>query len=134
MITNEEKRIEMFKKILLGIDSDVENIEVRANEAGKGVYEENKSRHFGKNTIEEYVRCSNPSCQRGGFCVGEEIRDMVRKGETERKKMLICRGDEGSPKGKRPGRRCPNHIDAEIKIKYKDVPQTTDQAHLNERP
>ncbi len=99
----------------------IEDINIKAIEKGYGIYGEDITSHFGKTTLGEYINCHNPSCKRGGFEIGWAIRDMVDKGETERKEMLICKGDEGSPKGRKIGRRCINHIETEIKIKYKEV-------------
>ncbi len=99
---------------------EIKNISIEFNQRGYGVYnEESKRRITDSRDIGEYLNCNNSSCQRGGFAIGQEIREMVRSKETEREKLLICEGDEGSPKGRKIGRRCINHINVKIKIKYK---------------
>lgn len=99
----------------------IEDISVKTIEKGYGVYERTNQCNFGKTNLGEYINCSNSICKRDGFQIGQEIRDMVSKGDTERKEMLVCIGDEGSPKGRKIGRRCINHINTEIKIKYKEL-------------
>jgi hypothetical protein len=64
------------------------------------------------------MSCGNPSCRRGGYELDREVSKMVRTGATENKIKLYCRGDEGSPKGRKIGRRCQRSIDATIKLKY----------------
>lgn len=64
--------------------------------------------------------CGNTFCRRGGYELDREIHEMVRSGSVEREVKLDCRGDEGSPKGRRRGRRCQRHIEAKIRLKYKN--------------
>jgi hypothetical protein len=49
--------------------------------------------------------CGNPSCQRGGYELDRDIRQMLRAGTLTKTLELACRGDEGSPKGRKIGRR-----------------------------
>ena len=98
----------------------IEDISVKTAERGYGIYAEPRRYTLGKNGLGEYINCSNPSCKRGGFEISHEIRDMISKKDTERKTMIVCIGDEGSPKGRKIGRSCINRIETEIKIKYKE--------------
>jgi hypothetical protein len=63
--------------------------------------------------------CGNPSCRRGGYELDDPVRSMVRTQAVEKEIKLHCRGDEGSPKGRKIGRRCQHHIEAKITLKYK---------------
>ena len=47
------------------------------------------------------MACANPSCRRGGYEFDFLIRDMIRARQIEKEFKLHCRGDEGSPKGRR---------------------------------
>lgn len=95
-------------------------------ERGSGVY------NFGPGTerrraslkhIGGLLRCSNPNCRRGGFEIDVDILiDMVATDATKKSGTLVCRGDEGSPKGRRIGKRCHNMLDYTLTIKYKDNP------------
>jgi hypothetical protein len=74
--------------------------------------------------------CGNPSCRRGGYEFDFLIRDIARSHETEKAIELFCRGDEGSPQGRKIGRRCQHKIEAKIKIKYK----APIESNLNGKP
>lgn len=65
------------------------------------------------------IRCSNDFCYRGGFQLGLIIHDMIFKKEDVREGFMVCEGDEGSPKGRRIGQKCLNHINYKITLKYK---------------
>ena len=95
----------------------VENIKIIFKEEGSGVYDNKQV--YDKESISEYINCSNKLCQRGGFWIGREIADMYHKKEENKKGNLKCYGDEGSPKGRIKGRNCFNHIEFEINIEYK---------------
>jgi hypothetical protein len=68
------------------------------------------------------MACANPGCRRGGYEFDFLIGDMTRARQTEKEFKLYCHGDEGSPKGRKVGRRCQCHIDAKITLKYKVQP------------
>lgn len=72
-----------------------------------------------KNQIGEYLRCRNRLCYGGGFAVGNLIRDMVYKKETEREGLETCGGYEGSPKGHKRYRDCMNYFKFKIAITYR---------------
>jgi len=71
--------------------------------------------------------CSNPSCRRGGYELDRKVPEMVRAGLTETKIKLYCRGDEGSPKGRKIGRRCQHSIEGTIRLKYKQPTSVEDR-------
>ena len=66
------------------------------------------------------MACANERCRRGGYEIDREIHRMIRERLTEKKVRLLCRGDAGSPKGRRKGRRCTCALDAVIRIAYKN--------------
>lgn len=77
---------------------------------------------LGRASIKELgglIQCRNPLCRRGGFEIDFELGMMIRKKETVKEDMLVCPGDEGSPKGRRPGKRCLNGIKYKITVTYK---------------
>lgn len=65
------------------------------------------------------MRCSNPSCNRGGFEFDREVDMMLYADENERDIWLRCRGDEGSPKGRKIGRECLHSVKGTITLKLK---------------
>ncbi len=100
---------------------NIKNIIINGIESGYGgISYRDISRTFNKTNLSEYLRCSNSSCQRGGFHVGAEIAKMVRNKETEKEIILLCNGDEGSPKGRIKGRSCVNTFKGTIKIEYNE--------------
>jgi hypothetical protein len=65
------------------------------------------------------MECRNPRCRRGGYEFDREVQKMVREHATEMKIELSCRGDEGSPKGRRRGQRCSYSVEGTVTVKYK---------------
>jgi hypothetical protein len=66
------------------------------------------------------MACGNPCCRRGGYEFDRELGEMIRNYVAEKSIRLSCRGDEGSPKGRKIGRRCTLSVDAIIRIRYRD--------------
>ena len=77
--------------------------------------------------------CGNPACRRGGYEVDGIAQSMVREGVMEKEVALDCHGDEGSPKGRKPGRRCERKIEGRITVTLKpDANEGTDN-DMNDR-
>ena len=74
---------------------------------------------FDRSTVRSFVACRNPVCVRGGVDIGAMIQEMARKRETQRKFSELCKGNEGSPKGRKIYRKCLNHFTVAIFIRYK---------------
>lgn len=64
------------------------------------------------------MACGNPKCQRGGYNLATEVRNMISANMSEREIRLSCNGDEGSPKGRRVGRECMQRLKAKITLKF----------------
>jgi hypothetical protein len=79
-------------------------------ELGAAVYDEK--------TVGEFVDCRNTLCYNGGVSVGEMLREMVRDNKTEAEFSRLCRGYEGSPKGRRKYRSCFNFFRVKVKTEY----------------
>ena len=91
------------------------NIEVIEN----GLYmNESRISHYCKTNTSECVNCTNPRCHNGGFNVGEIIRDMVYKKETERDSSAECQGNEGRHKSRDIRTKCLNSFSYKILIEY----------------
>lgn len=74
--------------------------------------------------------CSNPRCQRGGYDFELQFAEMVRKGIESVAVDMSCRGDEGTPKGRRRGQSCLMSMTGTINVKYTKptVPADANQA------
>ncbi len=68
--------------------------------------------------VGEYIDCRNSLCYDGGVSVGQMLRDMVEEKKTEAEFSSLCRGYEGSPKGRRKYRNCSNFFEVKIRIEY----------------
>jgi len=102
----------------------IEDVVVLVQESGDGITEWNHSQRYTKPSIGEYIDCHNPVCYGGGASVGALIRDMVRNKESHKEATSVCRGYEGSPKGKRRYGKCFNDFTIMIDLTYKpDAPR-----------
>jgi hypothetical protein len=63
--------------------------------------------------------CGNPSCRRGGYELDRDIRQMLRAGVLTKTIDLTCRGDEGSPQGRKIGRRCERSAEGTLTLRLK---------------
>jgi len=72
------------------------------------------------------MECGNSSCRRGGYRFDREVHRMVRENLTEQTFRIHCPGDEGSPKGRKRGRRCERYVTGKITLQYKDTLATAD--------
>jgi hypothetical protein len=63
------------------------------------------------------IQCGNPRCRRGGFNLSLVLLEMTKSGETEKEGSLSCRGDEGSPQGRRRGKSCGNEMKYNVTVK-----------------
>jgi hypothetical protein len=103
----------------------IEVATISSYEVGEGVYtfgaDESQRRTFGEGVPlrDGLIPCRNPRCRRGGYEVDDSVYKMVREKSTEKVFATNCPGDEGSPKGRRPGRRCGNVLHYRLRIKYK---------------
>lgn len=103
----------------------VESVTIASYEIGEGVYSFEAPRtSFGSDQPLSggLIPCSNPDCRRGGYEVDHSLYDMVRENLTEKEFSKVCPGDEGSPKGKRRGKRCMNVLRYRLRVKYKSKP------------
>jgi len=73
---------------------------------------------YQKRYLGEYIDCDKPLCYRGGFSIGEVLREMVRERSTERQGGALCRGNEGSPKGRRVYRKCVMYFRYKVSVTY----------------
>jgi hypothetical protein len=66
------------------------------------------------------ISCKNDRCNRGGYDFEQMLGFMVSQGEETKDFQMPCNGDEGSPKGRKPGKECLMSIEGSIKVKYKE--------------
>lgn len=100
----------------------VEEITVEYKENGYMLHPYQKSSGtYTKETLVPKRDCNNISCKQGGFSIESVIRKMVLIKQTKLETAIGCKGHEGSPKGRRRGRDCMNHLELNILIKYKET-------------
>ena len=98
---------------------EIEKISVEVNESGEGVYRGYGLSHYGKHNIGEFINCKNPKCYNGGFNIGDIIRGLYFRKDTEATGSAYCQGKEGTPKGRRTYGDCENDFKHTVKIEYK---------------
>jgi hypothetical protein len=86
----------------------------------RGETEPKKTHGRPQRISEPRIRCSNKRCQRGGYDIESELRKMVWSKETASEFEMNCKGDEGTPKGRKKGYSCCNTLHARLTIKYKE--------------
>lgn len=101
---------------------DAITVEVQENDLGRDISKRTYAKH---NFPGEFINCSNSMCYAGGYHLGSLISSMVREGKTSAEGSAICRGNEGSPKGRRIRRKCLNHFKVNVSIRYKESAPTT---------
>lgn len=107
------------KGTLAEVYPQIKDVAVEVEESGRGVDSWNKNRCYTKESFPgEFIDCSNPSCYGGGFQLGSYLGKMLLEHLTELADSKMCRGNEGSPKGRRIYRKCLNTFKFRIKIKY----------------
>jgi hypothetical protein len=74
---------------------------------------------FTESDFRHSVPCSNPECHRGGLAIGDIVHIMALEKLTEREDAQRCKGDEGSPQGRRRGRSCMHTFRFKVAIEYK---------------
>ena len=111
-------------------DADVEDSETgtfdsqRSRAAPFSQNPEQPERHF--HSIRHLgggIRCSNPLCRRGGFEIDGVLLEMKQSGEIGREGSVSFRGDEGSPKGQRRGKRCGNRVRCKLSRRRRRIEQ-----------
>lgn len=99
---------------------ELEDLRIEVKESGYGVGERTGVRTYTLDNLPgEYIDCSNPHCYGGGFSVGSIVRSMVREGETAFEAGQLCKGYEGSPKGRRKYRDCLNCFEINVSLRYR---------------
>jgi hypothetical protein len=99
---------------------EIEDIVIEVEETGDSVDSENRHRRYTTKYLPgEFINCSNPMCYGGGFHLGSYLHSMVSEQKTELEESTLCRGNEGSPKGRRIYRKCLNLFKVKINITYK---------------
>lgn len=107
---------------------ELEDISIAYRETGKGVSrllgepgspETQLGRTASLRTTGGLIRCSNPLCSRGGYEVDYDAHDLLRRKLVTKEFTRRCPGDEGSPKGRRPGPKCLNALHFKLTLKYK---------------
>lgn len=110
----------------------IENIKVTVIE--KTGHGQIRRRQYDKTNTGEYSDCTNPICVSGGVSMGDLIRKMVREKKTEGEKSSMCKGYEGSPKGKKNYGPCRHRFKVSALVEYKaeESPEATKTSETTE--
>lgn len=76
-------------------------------------------RRFHKNSIREYVNCSNVHCLGRGLAMGDLLRQMLREARDEAEFDRPCDSRDES------GASCPNHFGVRIRLRRVSVVRMT---------
>jgi len=98
----------------------VDELKVTVTEEGDGVLREYATSAYRRDSVREYINCSNSLCYNGGFHLGAILQDMTYAREARWSGSQMCQGYEGSPKGRKRYGPCLNRFEIAIEIKYKD--------------
>lgn len=101
----------------------VASITVRALEKGDEIRGGQRDHYRTLSDIPATIPCSNPRCKRGGCELQSTIRMMADAHETQREWTHWCRGDEGSPAGRKQGAPCTHRFEVAITIGYHPNPE-----------
>ena len=109
------------KKNLIAIDGSMDSVSslrVRVAEKGRRAdpYELRITR---ADAVHEFVRCSNPLCQEGGFSLGELLREMIRDRRTEFLGVSYCIGQEGDLEIPESLKSCQTRFEVEATLSYR---------------
>ena len=96
----------------------IDDLKVIVTEAGKTKSRSPETRKYTK-PIGEYIDCTNPLCNGGGFSIANIIKGMVKDKETHCETTEVCKGSEGSPKGVKIYGPCMNSFQVKVEVKYK---------------
>lgn len=98
---------------------NIKNLEIRAKEVGGGPGRMPPTSVYDMQRLPgEYIDCSNPICYGGGFSIGGILREMTREGKTDYNGTKVCKGYEGSPKGRKRYRSCSTFWEVEVNLEY----------------
>jgi hypothetical protein len=125
-IFNETNFVFKTKTTFEKIFPRIRNIKIEVKETGTGTFNSRIS-HYKKESSSEYINCSNPICYNGGFKLGDIIRKMVYKNESDREGSAMCQGNEGSPKGRIIYKKCWNDFSYKIQIEYLELQDEEDK-------
>jgi len=99
---------------------EIEAVAVRVTERGSGLHPSLLGpSSYGKESIGEFIGCRNPTCYNGGFSIGGILRDMARQKRPHEEGKAVCKGYEGSPKGRRRHRSCDHTFDYVVDVQYR---------------
>jgi len=99
---------------------ELQDARVEVEEDGEGTsHWNNKLVYSAKSGLGEYIDCHNPLCYKGGVNIGSIVRSMVTQKQTEFETSVLCKGYEGSPKGRRKYRDCINFFKIKVTLTYK---------------
>jgi hypothetical protein len=98
---------------------NVKEITVEVDEYGYGTkhYLSAPTRRVYHQIIER-VDCSNPQCFGGGILIGSFVQGMIREQRAEGEISDLCRGYEGSAKGRRKTRKCINTFNIKVRLSF----------------
>lgn len=97
----------------------ISEVSVEVTQTGRGVSQLLNKLTYTKQSLGEFINCSNPLCYNGGFSIGSILREMVNNKQSDLSTTRSCQGYEGSPKGRHRWGPCMNNFSVKVHIDYK---------------
>lgn len=97
----------------------IAEVSVEVTQTGRGVSQVLSKLTYTKQSLGEFINCSNPLCYNGGFSIGSILREMVRNKQSDLSTTRSCQGYEGSAKGRSRWGPCMNCFSVRVHIDYR---------------
>ncbi len=109
------------RRNLVAIDgtmNHVARISVRVQEKGRQAWKDELL--IGqRDAVREYIDCHNPLCQKGGFSLGDILREMIASRQPDYIGTCFCTGQEGDLEVPESLTSCQTRYDVQIELRLR---------------
>jgi len=96
---------------------EIEEIKIEATEGSLGSGFSERKIVLSSENLSEIEPCSNRTCEKGGYDLGDFISTIVYKKDTSKSGVISCSGYEKM--GVKDKRKCLNGLSVKVEIRYK---------------